>query len=134
MSTIEVSNILTNLDFVEDACVYGVTVPGSDGRIGMAAVTLSDGSKFMEQAQLKALYMHCTKHLPNYAQPYFIRVKRSLEMTYTFKQMKTALAEQGFDPQQMNGDCLFCMDKLQQSYIPMTQSIFDHVSSGQARL
>ncbi|GCB82659.1 hypothetical protein scyTo_0022388, partial [Scyliorhinus torazame] len=33
VSTNEVADILSMLDFVQEACVYGVTVPGSSGRL-----------------------------------------------------------------------------------------------------
>ena len=40
VSTQEIANTLTDLEFVEDCCVYGVEIPGMDGRCGMAAFTL----------------------------------------------------------------------------------------------
>ena len=43
MSTQEVSNLVNDLDIVSDSAVYGVSVPGMDGKCGMAAIVLKDG-------------------------------------------------------------------------------------------
>ena len=44
MSTQEVSNLVNDLDIVSDSAVYGVSVPGMDGKCGMAAIVLKDDS------------------------------------------------------------------------------------------
>ncbi|PBD28323.1 long-chain-acyl-CoA synthetase [Pseudomonas aeruginosa] len=43
VSTTEVENALGAFDGVEDAVVYGVEIPGTNGRCGMAALRLADG-------------------------------------------------------------------------------------------
>lgn len=40
VSTLEVANILGELDIIHDATVYGVSIPHMDGRCGMVAVVL----------------------------------------------------------------------------------------------
>jgi fatty-acyl-CoA synthase len=41
--------------------------------------------------------VHIGAHLPTYARPVFLRFRRDLEMTGTFKQKKTDLVAEGFD-------------------------------------
>ena len=43
VSTQEVSNLINDLDIVSDSAVYGVSVPGMDGKCGMAAIVLNSG-------------------------------------------------------------------------------------------
>jgi acyl-CoA synthetase (AMP-forming)/AMP-acid ligase II len=43
VSTSEVAEIIHTLDGVEEANVYGVAVPGFDGKAGMAAIVPGDG-------------------------------------------------------------------------------------------
>ncbi len=72
--------------------VYGVAVPGADGKAGMAAVTLRDGHE-LDGARLAA---HLFDRLPSYAVPLFVRVVDSLETTSTFKSRKVELREEAY--------------------------------------
>ena len=74
---------------VVDAVVYGVRVPGQDGRAGMAAVV--PGPDF----ELQALWDHGVARLPGYARPVFVRLCGEIAMTGTFKLSAAALAREG---------------------------------------
>ena len=39
------ASILNDLDVILDSAVYGVPVPGMDGKCGMAAIVLKDGAQ-----------------------------------------------------------------------------------------
>ncbi|KAH3830495.1 hypothetical protein DPMN_103739 [Dreissena polymorpha] len=89
VSTTEVSNSVTELSDVIDACVYGVTVPGCDGQAGM--VTLLLDRKFEDESDqrtfLHEFLDHCENSLPVYARPLFVRIaENQLELTSTLKQ------------------------------------------------
>ena len=43
MSTTEVENMVSEYDKITEAVVYGVEIPNTNGRAGMAAITLADG-------------------------------------------------------------------------------------------
>ena len=49
-----------------------VTVPGKDGRAGMAALTLRDSTQ-PPATLTPGLAKHCIKNLPAYAVPVFVR-------------------------------------------------------------
>ncbi|KAL1007624.1 hypothetical protein UPYG_G00089220 [Umbra pygmaea] len=85
VATTEVSDHLIMVACIEEANVYGVKVPGHEGRIGMAALKLKENMDF----DSKATYEHVRTSLPSYARPRFIRLQKSLDVTGTFKQMKT---------------------------------------------
>jgi fatty-acyl-CoA synthase len=92
VSTTEVASVLAACRGVTDVAVYGVTVPGTDGRAGMAALAV--GPEFDPDALRREL----TGKLPDYARPVFLRIVPTLEITGTFKLRKQDLAEQGYDP------------------------------------
>ncbi len=90
VSAAEVTAVLRACPGVTDAAVYGVRVPGHDGRAGMAALTVAPGFEW------PSLHAHLAAALPAYAQPLFVRLCAALEMTGTFKLAKARLAEDGF--------------------------------------
>ncbi|NNG96311.1 long-chain-acyl-CoA synthetase [Gordonia araii] len=92
VATTEVEGALDGHDTVEQSVVYGVEVPGCDGKAGMAAVTLADGAEF----DGKGLAEHLYRTLPAYAVPLFIRVIGAVEATSTFKTRKVDLRDEGF--------------------------------------
>ncbi|KAM9410745.1 long-chain fatty acid transport protein 2-like [Pholidichthys leucotaenia] len=129
VATTEVSDILTISDCLKEANVYGVQVPGHEGRIGMAAVTVKtdvqfDGSK---------LYNHVVSYLPSYARPRFIRIQTAVEVTGTFKQMKVKLVQEGFDPGQIQ-DPVYILDDNMKSYVPLTAETYNSVISGNKKV
>ncbi|KAM3626167.1 uncharacterized protein V6R79_023975 [Siganus canaliculatus] len=128
VATTEVADHLLMVDSIEEANVYGVKVPGHEGRIGMAAVTLKENMNF----DGNAAHQHVKNCLPSYARPRFIRIQDSMALTGTFKQMKVKLADEGFNPAVIKDRLFFLEDK--QGYIPMTQDIFDSIANGKTKL
>ncbi|NMZ69379.1 citronellyl-CoA synthetase [Pseudomonas peli] len=94
VSTTEVENVLGAFPGVEDAVVYGVEIPGTNGRCGMAALRLSEG----QQLDNAALAAHLDAELPVYAAPLFIRLLGEVETTGTFKYKKADLKQAAYDP------------------------------------
>ncbi|KAK5874221.1 hypothetical protein PBY51_019188 [Eleginops maclovinus] len=129
VATNEVSDILTISDCLKEANVYGVQVPGHEGRIGMAAVTVKEGSQF----DGSSIYNHVVSYLPSYARPRFIRIQNAVEVTGTFKQMKVKLVEESFDPGRIQ-DPLYILDNEEKSYIPLTDQVYGSIISGNIKL
>ena len=92
VATTDVEAPLTADPGVEEATVFGVEVPGTDGRAGMAAVKLREGATFDGRALATRLY----DALPSYSVPLFIRIVKSLETTTTFKSRKVDLRAQAY--------------------------------------
>ncbi|XP_052437854.1 solute carrier family 27 member 2a [Carassius gibelio] len=129
VATTEVCEILLMLDSVEAANVYGVRVSGHEGRIGMAALKLTDGTEF----DRSNTYKHVKKLLPPYARPHFIRIQDELDVTGTFKQVKGQLVQEGFDPNIVQSK-LFFLDESKQMFVPMTQELYTSILNGHTRL
>ncbi|XP_034076951.1 very long-chain acyl-CoA synthetase-like [Gymnodraco acuticeps] len=129
VATNEVSDILTISDGLKEANVYGVQVPGHEGRIGMAAVTMKEGAQF----DGSRIFNHVVSYLPSYARPRFIRIQNAVEVTGTFKQMKVKLVEESFDPGRIQ-DPLYILDNEEKSYIPLTAQVYSSIISGNIKL
>ncbi len=126
VATLEVASALSACPGVAEAAVYGVSVAGAEGRAGMALLAL-DG-----ELDLKAL-AEGLRVLPDYARPVFLRVRRELEVTATFKHKKHDLAKEGFDPGRI-ADPLYVFDRAQGGYVTLDRERFDAISSGAMRL
>ncbi|KAF2085081.1 fatty acid transporter protein [Saccharata proteae CBS 121410] len=109
VSTAEVAQVLGACDVIGEANVYGVLVPGYDGRAGCAAVVLRDGGRRSEGEQLGILAHHALLALPKFAVPIFIRVTDGMETTGTNKTQKHRLREEGIDTALVaaNGDRMY---------------------------
>jgi fatty-acyl-CoA synthase len=91
VATAEVAAALRTFPGILGAVVYGVAVPGADGKAGMAALETGPGF------ELAGLPSHLAR-LPPYARPLFLRLVTSLAVTETFKPRKQELMREGFDP------------------------------------
>ena len=127
VATGEVAAVISDFEGVTQANVYGVQVPGYDGRAGMAAIvseTLPD---------MKALKAHIDAALPHYARPVFLRLSKETDTTSTFKFKKTNLVKAGFDPANIS-EPLYYADSVSETYKKMTPEIFKAISTGTIRL
>ena len=115
VSTTEVAEAFGDLPGVESVTVYGVQVPGAEGRAGMASVVMEHGYAF----DPVTFHQRAIERLPRYAAPLFVRVAPEADMTTTFKLRKVDLQRQGFDPA-LVPDPLFVRDDAAGCYVPLT--------------
>jgi fatty-acyl-CoA synthase len=127
VSTAEVLTALTASRGVIEGVVYGVSVPGADGRAGTAALVVN--SDF----DLAAFRAEVASRLPPYARPVFLRILATLEATGTFKPRKQDLAQAGFDPQQIK-DPLYFDDARAQRYVALDAKLYAAIVSGAVRI
>ncbi|XP_041370989.1 very long-chain acyl-CoA synthetase-like isoform X2 [Gigantopelta aegis] len=128
VSTSEVANIMSELDFVHDVNVYGVKVPGCEGKAGMAAVYLKDGDQ-MDSQQIEMMNHRVHDHLPSYARPRFLRVQRQMSLTSTYKQQKVDLVEEAFDPHKVH-EPLYYYDSKNNAFKPLVDTVFEDIVAG----
>ncbi|MEL0028039.1 MAG: long-chain-acyl-CoA synthetase, partial [Perlucidibaca sp.] len=129
VSTTEVENILTAHHDLAEAVVYGVEIPNTNGRAGMAAITPHAGM----DVDFGGLLAHARRELPAYAVPVFLRVKAAMETTGTFKYQKSGLKNEGFDPAKVGGEALYVLLPGTSEYAPLTDEIFANINAGQYR-
>ncbi len=129
VSTTEVAEALAVFPGVREANVYGVAVPGHEGRAGMAALVVEEGWS-LDLATLRA---HIAGRLPSYARPAFLRFRHDLEMTGTFKQKKTDLVAEGFDISR-SADPIYFDDRTLGVYAPVTADFASRLAEGSVKL
>ncbi|HKY91016.1 MAG TPA: long-chain-acyl-CoA synthetase [Nevskiaceae bacterium] len=128
VATGEIEGALAREEAIEHGVVYGVTVPGCDGRAGMAAITLSPGTAL----DGRGLAIRLCKVLPAYAVPLFLRIREQQETTGTFKYRKVELKQEGFDPGKVK-EPLYVLADREKGYEPLTPKIFARIESGELR-
>jgi fatty-acyl-CoA synthase len=127
VATSEVQEAITTFPGVREANVYGVLVPGAEGRAGMAALVVDN------DIDLAGLSRHVAARLAAYARPVFLRLVPATDTTSTFKQRKLELALEGFDPS-VTRDPLYLLDPASQSYIRLDPALYGQISEGKLRL
>lgn len=125
VATNEVSDIVSRFGAFEDCNVYGVTVKKTEGRAGMAALTMLPGEKL----DLAKFASYVTEHLAVYARPYFLRIRKEIDATSSFKQIKAHLQKEGFNPEIIK-DPLYFLDPEKCKYIKITKKVFDDIEKG----
>lgn len=125
VATTEVAETIAGCPGVLEACVYGVAVPGAEGRAGMAAIVTDDGF------DLAALHAHLAASLPTYARPVFLRCVASLAATETFKLKKQVLVDEGYDPERIQDPIHVDLDA---GYVSMDRKLFIALQTGSMRL
>jgi fatty-acyl-CoA synthase len=127
VATSEVREAIARCPGVVDAEVYGVAVPATDGRAGMAALVVTEGF------DLDALRRHVAACLPGYARPVFLRICAELATTTTFKHKKDELVRAGCDPAATT-DAIWFNDPQRQAFVPMDSALYARIQAGQVRL
>ncbi|XP_035739429.1 long-chain fatty acid transport protein 4-like [Vespa mandarinia] len=126
VATAEVEGVISNVAGYRDTTVYGVQIPGVEGKAGMAAIV--DPESLID---FKALAEGLDKALPSYARPIFLRIVKELEMTSTFKLKKIGLQNEGFDPNKIQDKVYFRSDK---EYVEVTPELYQKIISGSTKL
>ncbi len=125
VATAEVAAAIAAAPGVADVAVYGVEVPGADGKAGMAAIVAESD---FDPAQL---YQHLSTVLPAYARPVFLRLRSALDLTETFKQKRQDLVHEGFGPKA--ADPILFADTAARNFVPLTADFFADIMAGRQR-
>ncbi len=127
VSTTEVESIMAKILQLRDVVVYGVEIPGSEGRAGMAAIVGTQDS-----VDLSGLAQQLFLSLPAYAVPLFIRLIPAVELTGTFKLKKVKLRKEGYDIS--FPDPFFMLDTSRKVYVPLTEELHQKILNGTVRV
>lgn len=127
VATSEVAEVLSMVDGVHEANVYGVAIEGTDGRAGMAALVVDDGF------DLDALGRVIESELAFYARPIFVRLLPQMEITGTFKHRKVDLVKEGFDPSRLTDPISFRSPE-DGRYVPLDSESYGRILRGEIRV
>lgn len=128
VSTTEVEATVSNMIDLKDAIVYGVEIPGTEGKAGMAAIHDPE-----EEVDLGQLAQGIKRQLPTFAWPLFVRLVKQLDITGTFKLKKFNLQREGFDPSLIS-DKLFFLHPRTGTYEALSTELFHSIITGAIRL
>lgn len=124
VATTDVEAALAPAPGVEECTVFGVEVPDTGGRAGMAAIKLRSGAQF----DGKALAARLFAELPGYAVPLFVRIVDTLETTSTFKSRKVDLRNQAYGDEVT--DPLYVLAGRGEGYVPFYDDYPAEVAAG----
>ncbi|ODM91184.1 Long-chain fatty acid transport protein 4 [Orchesella cincta] len=119
VSTAEVESVISSLIGLADVVVYGVEVPGTEGRVGMAAIADPEQSIDFDE-----LANEIFTTLPSYARPVFVRIVSQIQKTGTYKLQKTTYQREGFDVTKTKDKMYILIGK---RYAELTQNVYDDI-------
>ena len=126
VATTEVESIMMEYSDIEHAVVYGIEIPNTDGRAGMATITVSQD---FTETDWQALTHFLRDNLPSYSIPVFIRLRRDLEVTGTFKYRKVELKQEAYHLEKVTEDIVF-LDSKNNCYQTLTLDIEQQINAG----
>lgn len=124
VSTTEVENIIDGADMVEEAIVYGVEIPETNGKAGMVTLVPQDGA-----FDVKRLFSYLKEHLPPYAIPVFVRVTEAIEKTGTFKYRKVDIQKEGYALENSQDEVYAWLPRTD-GYTLLTPELVSDINSG----
>jgi acyl-CoA synthetase (AMP-forming)/AMP-acid ligase II len=127
VSTNEVGEILNGFKDVNMSNVYGVKIPGCEGRAGMAAFSLDDANSF----DWDGFSDYVQSSLPKYARPLFIRIIQEMDTTGTFKLKKNDLRNEAFDVSKVT-DAVYCLKPNSSNYEVLDNGWLQTINSEKA--
>jgi acyl-CoA synthetase (AMP-forming)/AMP-acid ligase II len=138
VSTAEVAEALGRYPGIAEANVYGVTVPGHEGRAGCAALHLTSAP---DQSFYADVLRYCRATLPRYAVPVFLRIVKRSSHIHNHKQNKVGLRQEGVDPGKLGlhekegvDDVFLWLKPGADTYAPFERVDWETLEKGVARL
>ncbi|MAL97556.1 long-chain-acyl-CoA synthetase [Hydrocarboniclastica marina] len=128
VSTNEVENIIDGFGGLDEVVVYGVEVPHTNGKAGMATVVPSE-----DHLDLDAFYAYLQENLPPYAVPVFVRVTDAIAKTGTFKYKKKDIQDLGYQQGPQN-DRVYVAIPGKTGYSLLDSATVEAIDKGEIRL
>ena len=123
VSTLEVEDVISSFEQIDHSSVYGVEIPGTEGRAGMVSIIATkDHENFNFKRLLKILH----DNLPKYAIPKFLRLLSELSTTSTFKIQKSQMKKESFDISKTS-DPIYVLLPGSSEYTPLTGEIYNNI-------
>ena len=128
VSTTQVENIIGSRPDVAGCAVYGVEIPNTNGKAGMATITPQAGKTL----DFASMLTHMQADMPPFAIPLFLRIKTEIDVTGTFKYKKAELKKEAYDPALIN-EPLYVLLPGEKQYLPLTAEIKKDIDDGKFR-
>ena len=126
VSTLEVEAILSSYPALSMSAVYGVAIPNTEGKAGMATIKLNPTIQF----DIDDFSNFVVEVLPRYSIPVFIRISDELETTSSsYKIKKNNLKREAYNVGTIQ-DPLFIWDSSAKMYRTLTKSVYQKIMDG----
>ena len=125
VSTMEVESIINSSDTIHYISVYGVPIPNTEGKAGMASVSLNPSKEF----NIDDFSQFLVEVLPSYSIPVFLRICKELETTGSLKIRKVDLQKEGYNIEEIN-DKIYFWAPSKKKYTPLTPEIYQQLITG----
>ncbi|MFA9290216.1 MAG: long-chain-acyl-CoA synthetase [Solirubrobacteraceae bacterium] len=121
VSTSEIENIMMDHKQIKEAIVYGVEIPGCNGRAGMANITLEDN----ENNDFSNILNYLNGNCPKFAVPLFFRITNleTVNTTMTLKYAKSTLKDAAFYLDKVGVDKVYVLLPNESNYHLLTPEI-----------
>ncbi len=129
VSTSEVEDVISSFEEVDHSSVYGVKVPGTEGRAGLASIFSKKNHKDFNFNGMKDVL---NENLPKYAIPLFVRFLSELPTTSTFKIQKSKMKKVGFDISKTS-DPLYVLLPNSSEYTLISEKIYSDITNEKYR-
>jgi solute carrier family 27 fatty acid transporter 1/4 len=106
--------------------VYGVDIPGTEGKAGMACIVDPDNTVDIEE-----FYQGVVSSVVSYARPIFVRVTKSVTITGTHKISNVNLHKAGYNIDSFEDSVYFLNKK---GYTKMDSELYQNILSGNVRV
>jgi fatty-acyl-CoA synthase len=126
VSTTELAELISAYPGIAEATVYGVTIPGTEGRAGMVTAVIRDNF------DLVAFRRYLVDRMPEYARPLFLRITNEVQITTTFKSQKLELLREGYDPS-LTTDTIYFNDPVHQAFVKLEPVLHGDIRAGRMR-
>ncbi|MHA1727860.1 MAG: long-chain-acyl-CoA synthetase [Promethearchaeota archaeon] len=130
VSTEEVENVINLHPHIKVCSVYGVEIPGTEGRIGMSSMEISVSKP--EEFDFDALINIIEKYLPEYSRPKFLRFTSELQTTATLKVQKGKLKKEGYNINKLD-DPIYILLPGATEYVSLTKEIYKNIDEQKYR-
>ncbi|KAF4316187.1 hypothetical protein JM18_008708 [Phytophthora kernoviae] len=121
VATNEVAEAVSKFPGLSEICIYGVEVPGNEGRACMAAMVFDE-----KTFNLGEFAQFMKKRLPSFAMPLFLRKLETMSVTGTMKHEKAKLRKEGMDPSKVS-DRLWVFNRAKDQYELLTSDTYHQV-------
>ena len=100
--------------------VFGVRVPGHEGRCGMAVISLNQEEKL----EWDKFTEHINRRMPEHARPVFLRITESIGYNELLSEKAAMLKRESYLPDEVH-DQLFYYDLEKNKYLKFTAETFE---------
>ncbi|NVM53079.1 MAG: long-chain-acyl-CoA synthetase [Candidatus Helarchaeota archaeon] len=129
VSTLEVEEILNSYEAIEMSAVYGVAIPHTEGKAGMAAIKIRRSYNL----DLDNFSKFVLDILPGYSIPVFLRLRKKFEFTGPLKLRKFKIRQEGYNIENIQ-DPLFFWDSTLKQYVSLTNKLYQNILEGKVKI